>query len=368
MDRKVLPVLICACVLAGFITAVYWTDDAPSAAKDKPVDNAPSMASPPSEPVFVAAVPKKTVEQRVEPPIAVSEEEMRVDMPQAITAQLSQIAHTFEEELHYPSYSQPIANASSPYLTPNAFSEVEMPILGGNHSASIVLAQYRFFFPEAVPFKVRSSLPVQSLRYEVIDIESKKVLATGESDSNQAQITGESDWPQQVRLKVTALFSNKGQSSGGEEVLTTDFGYQRPVAKVVGHQPAYADGTDWVIPVDIDATEKGVYRLRANLFKEDGSPVAVLTQKTRLGEGDGEIILKVHKSVLNSGKETYQLKNIQLERMSGRPGEEASYGISDLPVLDLGELNNDALSSDPYQPSEQERQKLEFLKQLAGEA
>ncbi|MBE1275458.1 hypothetical protein [Enterovibrio baiacu] len=368
MDRKVLPVLVCACVLAGFTTAVYWTDDAPNVAKETPVDNVPAAASSQSEPLFSAAVPKKVEAPRIVKPTPMPEEEKRVDMPQAITAQLSQIAHTFEQELHYPSYSQPIANASSPYLRPNAFSEVEMPILGGNHSASIVLEQYRFFYPAPVPFKVRSSLPVQSLRYEVIDIDSKEVLATGQSDSNQAQIKGESDWPQQVRLKVMASFSSKGQSSGGEEILTTDFGYQNPVAKVVGHQPAYADGADWVIPVDIDATEKGVYRLRANLFKEDGSPVAVLTQKTRLGEGDGEIILKVHKSVLNSGKETYQLKNIQLERMSGRPGEKASYGMSDLPVLDLGELNNDALSSDPYQPSEQERQKLEFLKQLAGEA
>ncbi|WP_325893446.1 hypothetical protein [Grimontia sp. NTOU-MAR1] len=285
-----------------------------------------------------------------------------VEIPEAMTAQFSIVAQTFEQELHYPPYSQPILSADSPYLTPNRFAEVEMPVLDGKESAVLFLDKYRFFYPEPVPFKVKSSLPILGMRYSLFDIASREEVARGNSDWASGEMQPDESSSTQLRLKVTVRFE------GGSDVLTADINYVNPVAFVMGVQPAYTQQADWMIPVTIDAKKAGLYRLRANLYRDDGTPIAVLTEKQKLSEGQGEIVLKAHQSVLSGKNGVYSLKDLQLERMSGRPGEETQYGVSKVGQIELGELDVDALSDLPYQPSEQERQQLQFLKHLAGEA
>lgn len=285
-----------------------------------------------------------------------------VEVPEAMTAQFSLVAQTFEQELHYPPYSQPILSADSPYLTPNRFSEVEMPVLDGKESAVLSLDKYRFFYPEPVHFKVKSALPVLGMRYTLLDIASRAEVASGRSEDALGEMQPDESASSQLRLKVTVRFE------GGSDVLTADISYANPVAYVTGAQPTFAQQADWMIPVTIDAKQGGIYRLRANLYREDGTPVAVLTEKKKLGEGEGEIILKAHQSVFGGQSGTFTLKDLQLERMSGRPGEETQYGVSQVGQIELGELSTDSLSDAPYQPSDQERQQLRFLKHLAGEA
>ncbi|USH01666.1 hypothetical protein K6Q96_12335 [Grimontia kaedaensis] len=285
-----------------------------------------------------------------------------MEIPEAMTAQFSMVAQTFEQELHYPPYSQPILSSDSPYLTPNRFAEVEMPILDGQESAVLSLDKYRFFYPEAVPFKVKSSLPVLGMRYSLLDIGSREEVASGNSENADGEMQPDEAASSQLRLKVTVRFE------GGSDVLTADISYANPVAFVIGAEPAYTQQADWMIPISIDARKAGLYRLRANLYREDGRPVAVLTEKQKLSEGQGEILLKAHQSVFSGQSGAYSLKDIQLERMSGRPGEETQYGVSKVGQIELGELDADILNDLPYQPSEQERQQLQFLKHLAGEA
>ncbi|WP_407332570.1 hypothetical protein [Enterovibrio sp. 27052020O] len=334
------------------------TQDAPP----QSMDLMPTKKSEEKRPSMVLAdAGSSTIKREVSPVEHREPADENVVVPEAMSAQFSRIAQTFETELNYPPYSQPIVDLASPYLTPNHFSVVEMPVLDGKHSAALVVDKYRYFYPEPIAFQVKSGVPVEGMQFSLIDIDSREIVATGNSDNAQGKLTAKEDWPANVRLRV------KVQFDGGEDVLTADVNYQNPVAYVLGAQPAYVQGADWVIPLDIDAKQAGLYRVRANLYREDGPPVAVLTSKQRLTEGESTIDVKAHQSVFGSERGDYQLRDIQVERMSGFPGEETRYGVSNVSVIELGPFNANSLSQESYQPSDQERQQLLFLKSLAGE-
>ncbi|WP_028022882.1 hypothetical protein [Enterovibrio calviensis] len=332
---------------------------------ERPSPNvAVASATPIKEGVATAAsTPALSTNQNRDTPSLAIQSPKREDVvvSEKMAVQFSRIAQTFESELDFPPYSQPILDSSSPYLTPNHFSVVEMPVLDGTDSAALVMDKYRYFFPEPLSFKVKSGLAVQSMTFSLIDTETRTVVATGSSENHLGEIPAKESWPANVRLRVLVQFDR------GEDVLTADINYQTPVAFVVGAQPAYVNGADWMIPLEIEAKEAGLYRLRANLYRSDGAPVAVLTNKQRLSSGDSVMEVKAHQSVFGGVQGDYQLRDIQLERMSGVPGEETRYGVSNISVIELGEFDVNDLSIEPYVPSEQEQQQLLFLKSLAGE-
>ncbi|MDD1794243.1 hypothetical protein LRP50_13965 [Enterovibrio sp. ZSDZ42] len=355
-SSKVLMVVLSVGVVGLAVWLMFVDQPSPNAAvvhektiEEKTVTSASTPVLPPNPNRGAPSLAKQAPKGE---DVVVSEE---------MAVQFSRIAQTFESELDFPPYSQPILDSASPYLSPNHFSVVEMPVLDGTDSAALVMDKYRYFFPEPLSFKVKSGLAVESMSFSLIDTETRSVVATGTSENQRGELFAKDSWPANVRLRVVVEFES------GTDVLTADINYQNPVAYVLSLQPSYVAGADWVLPLDVDAKLEGLYRLRANLYQSDGIPVAVLVSKQRLTLGENVMDLKAHQSVFGGMKGEYQLRDLQLERMSGFPGEDTRYGVSVLSVIELGEFDAGDLSGDAYEPSEQEQQQLLFLKSLAGE-
>ncbi|UXI04001.1 hypothetical protein [Photobacterium sp. TY1-4] len=277
--------------------------------------------------------------------------------PVQLARQLSAISEVYATEVQYPSYSKPITSQHVSYLEPNRFTVVEIPVLGGSSTAALSLPKYRFFAPEGVTLSLQSDLAVNAIRYEFYDVNNSQRFLVKHTDQKSLLVPGNARWPQEIRVKATVDFDQ------GTDVLTADFQYQVPVAVVLSAEAPVAQGADMLIPLNLDVSEVGIYRIRANLYREDGQVIAALSQKSRLGEGRQSLTLKAHQSVLGGTDGRYLLKNWVVERMSGMPGEKASFGISQQPVMALAPFDASGLRREAYTPSPQEQQRLHFLRQ-----
>ncbi|MEJ2764939.1 hypothetical protein VV869_13355 [Photobacterium sp. MCCC 1A19761] len=277
--------------------------------------------------------------------------------PVQLARQLTAISDVYAAEVQYPPYSKPITSKHASYLEPNRFTAVEMPVLGGSSTAALSLPKYRFFAPEEVTLSLKSELAVNTIRYEFYDVNSHQRFLVKHTDQKSLNVPGSEWWPQEIRVKATVDFEQ------GTDVLTADFQYQVPVAVVLSAEAPAAQGADMLIPLNLDVSEAGIYRIRANLYREDGQVIAALSQKSRLGEGRQSFTLKAHQSVLGGTDGRYLLKNWVVERMSGMPGEKASFGISQQPVMALVPFDASGLRREAYTPSPQEQQRLHFLRQ-----
>lgn len=280
--------------------------------------------------------------------------------PVQLTRQLAAITEVYAAEVQYPPYSKPITAHNVSYLDPNRFTAVEMPVLGGSAMASLSLPKYRFFDPEAVTLSLNTELSVSAIRFDFYDLARQQRFLTKYTDHNTLTVAGHVSWPKEIRVKATVDFDR------GTDVLTADFRYEVPVAYVNSADAPTAQGADMLIPLNLEVTQAGIYRIRANLYRHDGEVIAALSSKSRLGEGRQSLSLKVHHSVLGNTEGRYQLKNWVVERMSGRPGEKASFGISREPVMTLEPFQVSTLSQEAYTPSLQEQQRLDFLRRASA--
>lgn len=294
--------------------------------------------------------------------VSVLNEPAEKDVPEALSEKMEAIAGAYETSLRYPDYSQPITGKDSPYLQNNTFSIVDVPVLDGQSHAALVLKKYRFFAPEAVEVIVQSPLSVNGVSLSIIDVENGQVIYSESTSGSDSIIKPEGDWPSELRVKAEVSFE------GGNDILTADFQYLTSVGKVTGVESPEVAGTDYLIPVAVDVYEKGIYRLRGNLYRKGGAPFAALNVKERLDEGSRIMNLKVHQSVLPGNEKDFELKDIQMERMSGYPGDKGGFGISKSKSFDVDGIDSSQLIQDPYIPSEKETQKLEFLKSMANDS
>ncbi|OLQ80524.1 hypothetical protein BIT28_15730 [Photobacterium proteolyticum] len=278
-----------------------------------------------------------------------------------VTRQLAQISAAYAAEIQYPPYSKPISASSKSYLEPNYFNVVEVPVLDGSHTASISLAKFRFFYPEPVVVSLNTKLAISNIRYEFYEPTTKQVLAVEQTERKTLEVMSSQDWPQEIRIKATIDFEQ------GSDILTTDFNFFVPSARLVSVDEPISDGADMLIPVKLDIKQAGIYRVRANLYGQQGGVIAALNGKSKLEEGEQEMVLKAHQSVLAGTDGLYQLKDWVIEKMSGFPGEKASFGISEQDTIPLAPFDLSALSQEPYTPSAEEQQRLEFLRQAANQ-
>lgn len=279
----------------------------------------------------------------------------------SITQQLALISDVYAAEVQYPPYSKPISESSVSYLEPNYFNVVEVPVLDGGNSASLSLDKYRFFYPEPVVVSLNTKLAVSNIKYELYEPETKQVLFSEQTNSKTLAIKSKESWPQEVRIKATIDFEQ------GTDILTADFNFFVPMAYLLSAGEPLSEGADMLIPLVLDVKQGGIYRVRANLFSQDGEVIAALNGKSKLGEGSEVLELKVHQSVLAGTDGHYQLKNWVIEKMSGYPGEKASFGVSLHDAISLAPFDISVLSKEVYMPSPEEQQRLEFLRQAANQ-
>ena len=311
-------------------------------------------------------------------PDAVAELAQKAVVPTAAPVQMDQyqqqelqqsfslLSQAYAAELSYPAYSRPLTPADHQLLNPNHFDTVALPLEGGA-SASLVLPKYRFTYPEAVVFKlVMAGLSAQQVKAELREQRSGKVLA-------QADLTTGADsaeWPHQFEatenwdgaMELVVLFEAQGKT----QQLQTGLDYSYPVATITGIGSSSSRGADLVIPVELEVKKAGMYRLRANLFTENKQPLAVLTAEEQLTEGSAKLELRAFKQVLQQQAGPYWLGTFVLELRSAMPGEASRYGDSKEPGFVVEAINFGQLSDEPFVLSDEEKQRLEFLQQMAA--
>jgi hypothetical protein len=278
----------------------------------------------------------------------------------------SVLSQAYAAELSYPPYSRPLSAADHQLLNPNHFDPVALPLEGGA-SASLVLPKYRFTYPEAVVFKlVMAGLTPHAVKAELRQQQSGKVLAqadlTAGSDAAEwaYQFDASENWDGAMELVV--LFEAQGKT----QQLQTGLDYSYPVATIMGIGSSSSRGADVVIPVELEVKKAGMYRLRANLFTQSKQPLAVLTAEEQLTEGSAKLELRAFKQVLQQQGGPYWLGTFVLELRSAMPGQANRYGDSKEPGFMVDAINFGQLSDEPFVVSDEEKQRLQFLQQLAG--
>ena len=281
------------------------------------------------------------------------------DLPQELTKQFALLSKAYAADIVYPSYSTPLLSNDKNYLEPNHFSDVNIPVLDGSHTASLSLNKYRFDYPELITVTLNSDLAVDHIEYELLDPETRKSLTTHYTQELVSEFSPKKEWPQEIRIKAVISFMD------GKDTLTTDIQFSNPVAYVNSIEPPYSTGSDMVVPLNIEVKESGNYRIRANLFQTDGKPIASLINKGKLSQGNAVFELKAHHSVLKNDTAEFELRNITVERMSDFPGEKTRYGASKEVVFPILSFDISSLTNEPYQMSEQEKERLNFLDNIA---
>ncbi|GGW59112.1 hypothetical protein [Alishewanella tabrizica] len=277
--------------------------------------------------------------------------------------QFAQIAQAYAEELRYPPYSRPLSAADHHLLTPNEYAVQTIPLEGGA-SAAIVLTQYRFIYPDEIPTAllltgIQASEVVLSLFAENTGELLTEIPMEADTEGYQVTVAANTTW--QGPLKLAIRFTANGQ----QQQLHTGIEYQQPTAKIVGVNDGFAEGSDLVIPVQLDVSKAGHYRLRANLFSEQGEPIAHLVATTYLNTGNATLPLRAFKAVLAGHEGPYRLNTFVLERRSGSPGELSLFGSSEQAEYPVEFYGLNQLSDAPWQPDEQELLRLQFLNELA---
>lgn len=346
--KKVLWLLSLSAMLAGLV--YFWPQQVEvesvteASANDVAPGSLPAVNKPP------VAAPQITVTEKI---------------PEPVTESFKLLASAYAAELNTPAYSRPLSIDDEHLLKPNQYIVQTVPLQGGA-SAAIVLPKYRFSYPEAVPV----TLQVSGLQVSDISVRLQHEASGEHSAGKEMQRTSEhytatldADESWNGAFEVQVSFSANGQ----QQVLKTGIEYYNPVATVTGVAEPFGIGSDMHIPVQIDVRQSGFYRLRANLYTEQRQPLALLTTTEKLSEGETEITLKAFKAVLRQHSGPFIIGTFILEKRPAVPGELTRYGDSEQAQYQIEYFSLDQLTDETWQPDEQERQRLQFLQQMAGQ-
>lgn len=296
-------------------------------------------------------LPKK-VNKKIEPKI----------IPVALKSATAIVATQYEAAIQYPAYSQPLNESDHDRLNPNSFFPVSSPIGDGSQKVTLQLGQYYFIYPEPIELSV-SGPNLQKVAIEVSGVELKKPLqslnAKSEDGVFKASIKGSEALPRELQLKVLAQVDNKIVP------VIAQVKYMQPSAELITFAVPYSDNDAMALPAKLEVYKSGVYRLRANLFNGN-TPLAHLVAKLRLEKGAQTLPLKAHWSVFNASQRQLNLRNFQVELMSPKPGVPNQFGRSQIESFDINDFQYDSLQQLPYQATQQEQQRLDYLTQLAN--
>lgn len=275
----------------------------------------------------------------------------------------SLIASVYAAELTTPPYSRPLNKEDFDKLNPNHFSANTVPVDDNGGQISASLEKYRFSYPEPVQIWLDGE-GIHSAKVQLFAVGSKTRLAQSvmKYDNGRWQVTlsGQQDFPMQLQANVLASVGNKTIP------IALQFKYTQPAASLIQLGKPEAKGADMQVPATLEVFQPGLYRLRANLFTQNNTPVAQLTAKQKLDKGQQQVWFKAHSSVLQGTQAPYVLKTFVIERMSPAPGVPKQFGDSKIQEHPIEDFDVQGLDLSEYQPTDRELQRLEFLNQMAG--
>lgn len=272
------------------------------------------------------------------------------------------VARAYAAELSFPPYSQPLKNTDFDRLNPNHFNPQTVPVDDDGASLTAAFTKYRYTYPEEISASLEG-LNIDSATLNIIDIENKKVIISSDfektDDHWQVQIEGQRDFPQQLQANVVSWVNGK------KITIALALKYVDSIATLESFEPPNHQNADMVITANIDSREKGLYRLRANLFDANSEPIAYLTAKNKLSKGKEQLQLKVHKSILSGRLAPFYISTFTLELMSPAPGAPKKYGTSSINQFDIDDFPVSSLDDSQYEPSTKEKQRLNLLNKIA---
>jgi hypothetical protein len=346
-NKAVLKRLMMLSVIV-FSAWLFW----PATPVQKTTMNTPSISKPIIKPVSSAQI---AISKKAETVTA---------LPEKITSNDSAtlVAKAYASELSFPPYSQPLTQNDFDRLEPNHFNPQSIPVDDLGNSVSASLSKYRYTYPEPV-FATLSGENIANASLILTDITSGKILLTRkfEQDNNiwHAQFDGERNLPNQLQATVKANIKGKIIS------IALALKYVDSVATLESFDSATSQDADMVITANLTTREQGLYRVRANLFDANNQPIAHLVSKEKLNKGNASLELKAHQSVLQGRQAPFYLSTFSIELMSPAPGTPTKYGDSALTQFEIKDFATSSLSNLPYQPSQQEKQRLQLLQNMA---
>jgi hypothetical protein len=345
------PIVALSLGLSALLAGLWLLSDTQTASETREIDTPVVIAEPKQQ-------PKPEIKAAEPAQIHVSEK-----VPEPITESFKLLASAYASELSFPSYSRPLTADDSALLSPNQYIVQNVPLEGGA-SAAIVLDKYRFSYPEPVGVTLQvDGITVTDVIVQ-LNVEQDQLqlaLEPMQADSGNwtATIAAEPEW--NAALEVVVSFDANGKTQS----LKAGIVYSHPVATLTGVGESSGAGSDMKIPLLIDVEQAGYYRLRANLYTAERQPLAILTATDKLAAGSEKLLLKVHKSVLKGYAGPFILGSFVLERRPAIPGEPTLYGDSEKSEYPLEQFALSQLSDEPWQPDEDEQQRLKFLQQMA---
>ncbi len=380
-DKKIISLSLAALVVA--VTSQFVMNEVETTTETNPSASAAPM------PAATQAQASFPTASDIKPAVMSADE---VFISEGVKQQMADIAASFEETIRYPTYSTPLSSTDWVQLNPRAFVSKAVPLdFDESVSAELVLDKYIVQADEALPVALKIHGSGQDRYGESLDVLSASIVVEHqgktyslgelyESDDSAYVSTNTDDAGQiysrtvpsqkvsslpsgEVLLSADITFSNHEQARVSAAIKVVD-----TVATVTGVGEAYVEGAHLMIPVSIDAKERGFYSLQANLFDESGEqPVSHLNSSFMLDGSESEALVKVHASTLRAKQAPgpYLMKDINLTRGPARPGDKTAYGSSAKESFRVSGYDLEVYSQEEYvDPKAQQR--LEFLQKMAG--
>lgn len=287
------------------------------------------------------------------------------------------VAMEYEKSMKYPPYSQPLSRKQVDLLEPNIFRKLTMKLdTEKGVTASLKLNAFRIFKGEPIAIDIRLESKVDGFNLDKIELLSRrKVVAkvpfkvekeTPESKQFSAQYfpkdKATESWAQE--LLVRAVFHDKENK---QYVVASSFKYVLKEAELLSVDKSYVDNNELVIPLNMEVFSTGRYLVKANLYKEDGEPIAHIYAKKDIEKGKGEISLRAHASALRSkdAPGPYILKDFTIVKVITKIDGKKGYGKSKMQSYKVKGYDLKKYSEEPYHNAAQE-QRLAFLQKIGS--
>jgi hypothetical protein len=314
--------------------------------------------------VNVSLIKKSSIKKISQLPKVSNINTLRVIEAEKITSNDSAtfIAKVYAGELKFPSYSQPLTDSDFDRLKPNHFNPQSIPVDDDGNQITAALSKYRYTYPEEV-LATLTGENIENAFIQLVDINSKKILLSSKFEQGEhnwyAQFEGKQDFPAQLQATI------KARVNGKNITIALALKYVDSVATLEGFDSVFNQDADMVLKANLTTRAKGLYRIRANLFDANHQPISHLVSKEKLNKGSSHIHLRAHQSVLQGKQTPFYLSTFAIELMSPAPGKPKRYGNSAIKQYEIKDFETSSLSDIPYQPSEQEQQRLLLLQGMA---
>ncbi|ABC28830.1 hypothetical protein HCH_01996 [Hahella chejuensis KCTC 2396] len=378
--------LALACGVVAALSCSYWllggegADISEAEAAMTPAVDSPSVAAAAVAPVKKTASPGIS-SPSMEPGVTESEEDQEASenpfFEKEVKARLTQIADQYQDQIQYPSFSNPIRDkeALAKYL-PNKSIPAGMPLDFKDPDSpriSLETTKSQYFIGEDIVASVSVTGLQAGIMVEAEGrlVEQGNALAVTEgvqrggsafnlifSGDDPALADAGSD------LRVIANLTINGRAYE----IGTPVSYTPSVAQVTHVGAAEVRGAYLYIPLHVRVNAPGYHEVSAILYSADAAePLVHLSAQEDIQVENGLAYLRAHIAALKQKGDAgpYRLRDISLTRMPAPPTYQTEYGsvaqssfaVNGFPFSDYDDV--------PY-VDEDAQKRLEFLRQLGS--